>query len=105
VSQGFIFPASATVVVGQRECLRLGGVAEGPPVERHNSNARSAVPSDDPGEDRAVSSLDEERDQSAEVLSAVGAGAGDVKDRQGTTIREIATLLCLSKNVYDIGHE
>ncbi len=36
------------------------------------THPRSAVPSDDASEDRTVSSFDEEQDQFAEILSAVG---------------------------------
>jgi hypothetical protein len=46
-------------------------------IERNDTDARSSIPPDDSGEDRAVSSFDEKRDQSTEILDTMGIGTRD----------------------------
>jgi hypothetical protein len=52
-------------------------------TQGNDPDTRCTVSSDDTRKDRAVSPIDEERDQSAEVLPTVGTGAGD------RTVREL----------------
>src|SRR5262249_67999 len=61
----------------QRPVLRVAGPRELPHAARAHPHARGAVSSDDAGEDRAVSAVDEERREARRVLRPVGARTGD----------------------------
>jgi hypothetical protein len=56
-------------------CLRIAQKESH--IERNDTDARSSIPHDDSGEDRAVSSFDEKRDQSTEILDTMGIGTRD----------------------------
>jgi hypothetical protein len=61
--------------MGASTCLRRAQKVSH--IERNDTDVRSSIPPDDSGEDRAVSSFDEKRDQTTEILATMGIGTRD----------------------------
>jgi transposase InsO family protein len=70
-------PPSAKAAVRQRLLVYLGRPGEMAGAQRHDPRPRGSIPSDDPGQDRALASDPEEPDSAGELLSAGRSGSPD----------------------------